>query len=351
MRSFVSVMCKSTVLVVLGMMFVLSRGHGLGAPQAFAETPLPIKIGYQSTSSDDWLLFVARDQKLFEKAGLAPEFIPFIAGPPMIEAAKSKSIDVAIVKVIPFLSGLSQGVDWVMIGIQSEGAYSEGLVVRRDSGIETPSDLRGKRIGYFAGSSAHYGLIMTLRQHGISRDHVDLLDMPPEKQMIALMNKDLEAAMVWEPWIQRMVHEGNARLIAIEGDLGIYTNVASISVQREWLLEHRETAVRFLRALIMAYDALQKNHSVAIRAVVKETGTKKEWVEQMYRDAPPPNIHLWADSRYLYSVAKGGVFHRRLGYVARFMLVEKVFPKEVDTDDVLDASVVTEALKTVKRDQ
>ena len=344
-------MRNSTVLMVLTVMFISASAHEWIAPQAFAEPLLPVKIGYQSTSSDDWLLFAARDLKLFEKAGLAPEYIPFIAGPPMIAAAKNKSIDVAIVKILPFLSGLSQGVDWVMIGIDSEGAYSEGLVVRKDSTIETPGDLKGKRIGYFAGSSAHYGLIMTLRQHGISRNQVNLLDMPPEKQMTALMNKELDAAMVWEPWIQRMIHEVNARLIAIEGDLGIYTNVSCISVERQWLSQNRETAVRFLRALILAYDALQKNHSVATRAVAEETGTKREWVEQIYRDAPPPNIHLWADHRYLYSLAKGAVFHRRLGYVARFMFHENIFPKDVDTDDVLDASVITEALKTVKREQ
>jgi ABC-type nitrate/sulfonate/bicarbonate transport system substrate-binding protein len=343
-------MRKRTVLVIIGLMFAISIGSRLGVPEAFAETRLPIKIGYQSTSSDDWLFLAARDLKLFEKTGLAPEYVPFVAGPPMLAAANSGKIDVAIVKILPFLSGLSQGVDWVMIGIGSEGAYSEGLVVRKDSGIESPGDLKGKRIGYFAGSSAHYGLIMTLRQHGISRGQVTLVDMPPEQQMAALMRKELDAAMVWEPWIQRMVHEVNARLVAIEGDLGIYTNVACISVQRQWLLENRETAVRFLQALILAYDALQKNHSVAIRAVVQETGTKKEWVEQIYRDAPPPNIHLWADRRYLYSVAKGAVFHRRLGYVARFMFNENVFPKEVDTDDALDPSVVIEALKTVKRD-
>lgn len=344
-------MRNSTVLMVLTVMFISTRAHEWITPQAFAEPMLPVKIGYQSTSSDDWLLFAARDLKLFEKAGLAPEYIPFIAGPPMIAAAKNKSIDVAIVKILPFLSGLSQGVDWVMIGIDSEGAYSEGLVVRKDSTIETPGDLKGKRIGYFAGSSAHYGLIMTLRQHGISRNQVNLLDMPPEKQMTALMNKELDAAMVWEPWIQRMIHEVNARLIAIEGDLGIYTNVSCISVERQWLSQNRETAVRFLRALILAYDALQKNHSVATRAVAEETGTKREWVEQIYRDAPPPNIHLWPDHRYLYSLAKGAVFHRRLGYVARFMFHENIFPKDVDTDDVLDASVITEALKTVKREQ
>ncbi len=344
-------MHKSTILMVIGMIFVLSRGYGWDAPRASAESLLPIKIGYQSTSSDDWLLLAARELKLFEKVGLAPEYVPFIAGPPMIAAAKTQMIDVAIVKILPFLSGLSQGLDWVMIGIHSEGAYIEGLVVRKDSGIETPGDLKGKRIGYFAGSSAHYGLIMTLRQHGISRDQVKLLDMPPEKQIAALMHKELEAAMVWEPWIQRMVHEANGRLIAIEGDIGIYTNVAGISVQRQWLLENRETAVRFLQALILAYDALQKNHTVAIRAVVEETGTKREWVEQIYRDAPPPNIHLWADRRYLYSVAKGAVFHRRLAYVARFMFHENVFPKEVDTEEALDPSVIVEALKTIKRDQ
>jgi ABC-type nitrate/sulfonate/bicarbonate transport system substrate-binding protein len=169
--------------------------------------------------------------------------------------------------------------------------------------------------------------------------------------MAALINGELEAAMVWEPWIQRMVHEANARLVAIEGDLGIYTNVATISVQRDWLVKNRETAVRFLHALILAYDALKKNHSIAVRAVVQETGTKREWVEQIYRDAPPPNIHLWADPRYIYSLVKGAVFHRRLGYVATFMADENVFPKEMDTDNVLDPTVITEALKTVKRDQ
>jgi aliphatic sulfonates family ABC transporter substrate-binding protein len=342
---------RSTVLVVIGMTFVFSMGSGLAVPHALAETILPIKIGYQSSSADDWLLFAARDLKLFERVGLAPEYTPFVAGPPMIEAAQNKSIDVAIVKTIPFLSGLSQGVDWVMIGIYSEGAYSEGLVVRKDSGIDTPGDLKGKRIGYFRGSSAHYGVIMILRQHGIRRDQVHLLDMRPEGQLAALTTKDLDAAMVWEPWIQQMVHEGNARLIATEGDLGIYTNVAGISVRREWLRDNRETAVRFIRALIMAYDALEKDHGVAIRAVAEETGTKKEWVEQIYRDAPPPQVHLWADPRYLYSLAKGAVFHRRLGYLARFMFDEKVFPKEVDIDDVLDASVVTDALRAPKLDQ
>jgi ABC transporter, substrate-binding protein, aliphatic sulfonates family len=339
---------RAGLLIVIGMTFVLFMGSGLAASVALDERPLPLKIGYQSTSLDDWLLFVARDLKLFERVGVAPEYTSFDAGPPMITAAMNNSIDVAIVKSVPFLSGLAAGMDWVMIGIYSEGAYGEGVVTRRDSDIDTPGDLKGKRIGYYRGSSAHYGVMMTLRQYGIRLDQVNLVHMPPAEQLSALRNKEIDAAMVWEPWIQRMVHEANARVIATEGDLGIYTNVASISVRRGWLQDNRETAVRFLRALIMASDALQEDHSLAIRAVAEETGTKKEWVEQIYRDAPPPHIRLWADPRYMYSLAKGAAFHRRLGYLAKFMFDEKILPKEVEVDEVLDMSVVIEALKLSK---
>jgi ABC-type taurine transport system substrate-binding protein len=99
------------------------RGSCLHRSRASAQTPLPITIGYQATA--DWLLLAARDLQLFEQADLAPTYVKFVAGAPMIAAVQSKTIDVAAVGSVPFLIGLSQGVDWVMIGIHSEGAYAE----------------------------------------------------------------------------------------------------------------------------------------------------------------------------------------------------------------------------------
>jgi aliphatic sulfonates family ABC transporter substrate-binding protein len=339
-------MRRGTVPVVLVISLVLSMGSLFAASQARAQTPLPIKIGYQATP--DWLLFTARELKLFEKAGLAPTYVKFVAGAPMIAAAQSKSIDVADLGTVPFLVGLSQGVDWVMIGISTEGAYTEGVAARKESGINTPADLKGKRIGYFKGSTAQYGLMMALRQQGIRLDQVTLLDMPPAEQLAALANKEIDAAMVWEPWMQRMVHEANAKIIATEGDFGIYTNVTGYAARRDWLRDNKETAVRFLRALLMAYDVLQKDPSIGIRTLAGEMGLKEAWVKEIYRDAPPPNMQWSTDRGYRYSLVEGSGLQRRLGYLATFLLEEKVISKEVDVSEALDVSVITEALRTSK---
>jgi aliphatic sulfonates family ABC transporter substrate-binding protein len=339
-------MRRSVVSVVFSIGFVLSVGSAFTPPRASAQTLLPINIGYQATA--DWLLFTARDLQLFEKAGLAPTYVKFVAGAPMIAAAQSQTIDVAAVGSVPFLIGLSQGVDWVIIGIHSEGAYAEGFVVRKDSGIDTPADLKGKRIGYFRGSTTHYGVMMVLRQVGIRPDQVTLLHLSPAEQLAAMAAKEIDAAMAWEPWMQRMVHEANARIIATEGDIGIYTNVATYSARRDWLRGHRETAVRFLRALLMAYDILQKDPTVGVRALTEEMGIKKAWTETIYRDAPPPRIYEWANPRYDYALVKGSAFVRRLGDLAAFLLAEKVIPTSIDVSDTTDASVITEALAARK---
>jgi ABC-type nitrate/sulfonate/bicarbonate transport system substrate-binding protein len=335
--------------VVLVMILLLSMGTVFGVTKVSAEPPIPINIGYQD--NPDWLFYVARDLKLFEKVGLAPTYVKFVAGAPMIAAAQGKSIDVAALGTVPFLVGLSQGLDWTMIGINLEGAYVVGIVARKDSSIDSFADLKGKRVGVFKGSTTHYGLIMTLRQHGIGPDQVTLLHMSPAEQLAALAKRDIDAAMVWEPWMQRMVYEVNARIIATLGDFGIYDNVNGYCVRRDWLRDNREAAVRFVRALLMAHEALQKDHTVGIRSLTEAMEINETWAETIFRNAPPPKIYEWANFRYNYSLVKDSPLHRRLGHLATFLLDERIVTKQVDVSKAVDASVISEVLKTWKMNQ
>jgi len=329
----------------LAIMLLLAAGLAVTAPVAVAQAPRPITIGYLAGA--DWLLYTARDRKLFEREGLAPTYVTFPTGVPMIAAAETKSIDVAVLGIVPFLLGLSQGVDWVVIGL-GEGAYSQGIVAGRDSGIETTADLKGKKIGYFRGSGAHYGVAMILGQSGIRLDQVTLVHMAPAEQLAALASRQIDAAMVWEPWIQRMIHEAGARVIATEGELGIYVNVSGFAVRREWLRDNRETAVRFLRVLLAAHDVLQGDNTVAINAGARAMGISEALTETIYQETPPAKMQSWADPRYRYSLVKGAPLDRRLVYLAAFLLEQGIIPKPVDLRGALDASVIVDALKTPK---
>ena len=335
-------MLRARFLTVAAAGLALFAGNAVAPPPATAQG-LPVAIGIQD--SPDWLLHVARDLKLFEKVGLTPTFVRFPGGPPMIEAVQSGSLDIASVGSVTFLMGLARGLDWKIIGINPEGAYSQGIVVRRDSGIAGHTDLKGKRIGVFHGSMAEYGMMMILRAHGITRNQVTIEYMTPEEQVAALQSRRIDAAAMREPWLQRVVHSQNARVIAREGDVGIYTNVDTYSVRRDWLTTHRPTAVRFLQALLMASDVIEKDPQVAVRLFAAEMHLKRAWVETIFENVPPPLIHQWANPRYTYSLTKNGPFQRRLSYLGHYLLDEGLIKQPVDVSDAMDVSLIVEASK------
>ncbi|MCF8533513.1 MAG: ABC transporter substrate-binding protein [Reyranella sp.] len=331
--------------------FVL-RGMGLltavvadGAGPAAAQGR-PIVIGYQD--QPDWLLFVARDFNLFEKAGLSPIFVKFDGGPPMVEAMRDGRLDLASVGSVPFLIGLSQGVDWTMIGINPEGAYGVGLVAGKDSNIRTPTDLRGKRVGLFVGATAQFGFLMMLRQHGIRREQVTVVNLAPDAQLLALQAGRIDAAMVGEPWMHRMIRNADGRIIATEGSLGIYTNVDCYSVRRDWLKANRDTALRFLKALVIANDAVSKDHRVAHHAWAREVGLRNATVEAIFDVVPPPLIYEWTNPRYTYSLVRGGPFYQRLGFLANYMVRYGIISQPVELDNAMDMSLIAEVLKGKK---
>jgi ABC-type nitrate/sulfonate/bicarbonate transport system substrate-binding protein len=328
---------------------VLAFGGGVllapAAPRA-EEAPLAITIGYQADAA--WLQFEARQLHLFEKVGLTPKYVKFLAGAPMIAAAESGGIDIAVPGIVPFLTGVGQGVPWIAVGIDAAGATEEVFVARKDAGIDRIADLKGKKVGYFRASTAHYALITGLRQNGVNPDDVHLLHMAPAQQLAAMINNDIDAAEVWEPWISKMLHQGNGKVLKTEADLGIYTAVGVAAVRRDWLASHRETLRRYLEALLLAQQSLAKDSSPAIQFLSQEMGIPVDWAQKIYDDEKPA-MTRWLDLRYPYSLAENGKLRKNLAEVAAFLYDEKVIPKPVDTSDLLDTSVLADVLRSAKQ--
>ncbi|MGE3065775.1 MAG: ABC transporter substrate-binding protein [Hyphomicrobiaceae bacterium] len=316
---------------------------GLADAQDAAKA-IPVRIGIQPQAS--WLLYVARELKLFEQVGLQPTYIRFTTGAQSIAAIESKSVDIVSPGITPYVAGLAQGVDWKVIGIDATMSGAEGIVVRGDSGITKVEDLKGKSIGVARGSTAYYSLLVALKNKGLTKGDVKLLLMGPPEQLGAMRNKDIDAVAVWEPWIQRHITELGGRVLGMDADFGVYSTTGVYAARSDYLKDNREAAKRFLKGLLLAYRQIEKNGpDGAITAVADAMNVSRDVIKIMYQEAPVPQIVHWADANYRYALTKDGAYHRQVKEMADFLFAEGIITKKVDLSEAFDVSHIADVLR------
>jgi ABC-type nitrate/sulfonate/bicarbonate transport system substrate-binding protein len=147
-------------------------------------------------------------------------------------------------------------------GIRTIGSISrssiESLVARKDRGINTLSDLKGKTIGVPLGSRPEFALDRYLFFQNIDPSSVTLVNVPVNKSVDALVNGEVDAVAAWQPYIDRMIDQMGDGVVVwdVQEDQPSYTLVMCME---KWISDNPELADRFLKALVKAEDYLIKN--------------------------------------------------------------------------------------------
>ncbi len=76
--------------------------------------------------------------------------------------------------------------------------YSK-IVTRRGFGITSVADLRGKRVGTFVGSSAHYFLELSLLSAAVDPSSVEIIPIQPDSAVQLLTSGAIDAMAVFDP--------------------------------------------------------------------------------------------------------------------------------------------------------
>ena len=142
------------------------------SPVARAQVPLKeIRIGYQKTG----VLVIARQQAVLEKRFAARQigikWIEFTSGPPLLEAMSIGSVDLGSVGDTPPIFAQAANAN-VLYVAGSRITNGQGILVPANSGIRSIADLKGKRVGFTKGSSAHNVVIATLEKAGLTYDDI-----------------------------------------------------------------------------------------------------------------------------------------------------------------------------------
>ena len=193
-----------TVTMVAALTAVLFTA--CGSDDKTDEGKTVITIGVQDT---DISAIVASEKGLFdevfEELGLNAEvkLQMFDAGPAIMEAFNSNSLDFGCLGDQPCISSLATGCPAEIIGTYRTQKTGTAIIARKESGINSVADLKGKKVGLTLGSNAEHLLNIVLEDAGLTQNDVEIVSLEQGDMLTTLQNGDIDAAAVWEPRIQQ----------------------------------------------------------------------------------------------------------------------------------------------------
>lgn len=121
------------------------------------------------------------------------------AGIAAAEALVSGSADVAVMGDVPAVFALASARPCVLIASYGGGENMHSIIVSASSGINTPRDLIGRRIGVHFGSSTHGAVYRYLQANNIDPAALTLVNVPQSSLVEALISGDIDALAASEP--------------------------------------------------------------------------------------------------------------------------------------------------------
>ncbi len=196
-----------------------------------------------------------------------------------------------------------------------------------NSSIRSIADLKGKRIGFTKGSSAHNIVVRTLEKAGLTYADITPVYLTPPDAGPAFANGSIDAWSIWDPYFAIGETKQNGRILV---------NASEITKSNSFYIANRDFA---------------RNHGPILQKIVDVTTSTAQWAEA-HRDEVakslsaitgiPLDIQIVAANRSAFAVGpitediiatQQGVADRffKLGLIPRAIAVRDVVWRNTQT--------------------
>ena len=214
-----------------------------------------IRIGYQKNG----VLVITRQRAALEQhfapQGIDVKWVEFSSGPPMLEAMSVGSIDYGAVGDMPPIFAQAAGANLVYAAGEPITMAHQGILVPADSPIHSLADLKGKRVGFTKGSSAHNVIVMALEKAGLTYADITPVYLTPPDAGPAFANGSIDAWSIWDPYFAIGQIKQNGRILASSTD---------IARTNSFFIANRDFA---------------KDHGPALQQIIDVTAATAKWAE------------------------------------------------------------------------
>ena len=242
-----------------------------------------VTIGYLP-SDHDAALFVADAQGKYAENGIKTKLVQFNNGGDLMTAMASGDVDVGYVGITPVLSSIAKGVPVKVISAaQTEGS---GIVVAKDSGINSVSDLAGKKIATPGEASIqHMLLTYYLQQNGMSISDLKVSSMKVPSMNDALKTDKIDGAITFEPYVS-IAEKNGAKVLAGSQDILPDHPCCVVAASDKFINDHPNETAKILEIHKNATDFINNNTDEAAGLLPKDIVSDVE-VEKMSMSSFP----------------------------------------------------------------
>ena len=183
--------------------------------------------------------------------------VKFSSWPDMIDAVRGGEIDIAFILAPIAIALREQGVPVkiVLLGHRNGTA----LVVNRDSGITSISQLEGRRVGIpIRFSTQNLELLKLCEAAGVDTSHMEVLEIPPPDMPAALDSGGIDAYIVGEPYAAQAELAGTGRVLA----------------------EMRDVEPGFISSVVIVREPVIKKYPHRVHGLIREFAASAGWIEK-----------------------------------------------------------------------
>jgi ABC-type nitrate/sulfonate/bicarbonate transport system substrate-binding protein len=220
------------------------------------------KVTIFSGIDEHWVpLQIAKAKGFFTAEGVDAEVTVFTTGATATEAFRAGRGDFISAGDLPSAAMWKTG---NVIGVAPSSSDTEifGIVGKKD--INSPRDLRGRKVATRMGSTGEFLLYRYLASGGLSPSDANIIDLAPPEMVLAMTHGDIDAFAWLAPFTTRAINTGtNVKLITSAKDLA--NNRIVLSASKSFIDRQPDMVRKVLRASHRAAEFVRTNPEEATR--------------------------------------------------------------------------------------
>lgn len=263
---------KIRVMAAFVVLIAAMTGCGKGEEKATV-----VNMGYFNNITHAQALLMKSEGSLESSFGdgITVKWNAFNAGPAEVESLFSGAIDIGYIGPVPAINAnVKSNGDVVVLSSATKGGAV--LIRRKDSGIQSVSDLSGKVVAIpQIGNTQHLNLLQLLSDNGlkpVSEGGDVTVSAVANADVANMMERgDIDAALVPEPWGATLLEQG-AELVLDYDKIymqGQY-DVAVVVVRKEFMEANPELVEKFMKEHQLATDKINQETEQSLKTINTE---------------------------------------------------------------------------------